>query len=83
MLHSLLFRQTSLICFYNLPVQVLVQIICVVKQLPSFSFDCVSVQWVQNSTVSVSGHLTKGVPFIFFSIRLMAELTSGSGKLIE
>lgn len=42
-LHNiLLFRQTSLICFQNLTVQMLVQITCVVKQVPSFSFDCVS-----------------------------------------
>lgn len=37
----------------------------------------------RNSTVSVSDHVTKGVAFIFFCVRLMAEAISSSGKLIE
>lgn len=85
MLHGLLFRQTSLICFQNLPVQMLVQIIGVVKQLPSLSFDCYSgyCPVARNSSLSVSDHVTKRVAFIFFCVQLMAEAVSRSGKLIE
>lgn len=39
----LLLRQTSPICFQNLTVQMLVQIVRVVKQLPLFSFDAVGI----------------------------------------